>query len=329
MFASMENSSIRSYTHGLVLAPMAGSTDSAFRRICRSMGATAVVTEMVAAAGLSRRSVKTIKLLQYEPEEKPIGVQLFGSRPDDFARASLLVSELGFDFIDINAGCPVKKVLRSGSGSALLRDIPRLAAIVKAVSSETDLPVTVKIRTGWSPEEPVKDSLPTILANEGAAAIAVHGRYRSDMFAGNVRKLEIKRIVNCSPVPVIANGDVINVEAAIDLKNSTGASGLMIGRGALGNPWIFRGVSGRPEDAVPMPGELTSVISKQFEFMKEYIPREHVYHILRGHLLNYLKGFRGASGLRRKAVHVENSTDLNGILAEAEKLLRMERIDIS
>ncbi len=329
MFASMDYSSITSYTHGLVLAPMAGSTDSAFRRICRSMGATSVVTEMVAAAGLSRRSVKTKKLLQYDPEEKPIGVQLFGSRPDDFARASSLVSELGFDFIDINAGCPVKKVLRSGSGSALLRDIPKLAAIVRAVSSETDIPVTVKIRTGWSPEEPVPDSLPAILADEGAAAIAVHGRYRSDMFSGKVRALEIKRIVNCSPVPVIANGDVINVEAANDLKISTGASGLMIGRGTLGNPWIFRSISGRPEDAVPVPGELASVIIRQFEMMKEYIPLEHVYHILRGHLLHYLKGFRGASGLRRKAVHVENLADLNSILAEAEELLRMERIDRS
>ncbi len=329
MFASMNYSSIKSYTHGLVLAPMAGSTDSAFRRICRSMGATAVVTEMVAAAGLSRRSVKTKKLLKFDPEEKPIGVQLFGSRPDDFARASLLVSELGFDFIDINAGCPVKKVLRSGSGSALLRDIPKLAAIVRAVSSETNLPVTVKIRTGWSPEEPVQDSLPTILADEGAAAISVHGRYRSDMFAGRVRKQEIKRIVNCSPIPVIANGDVINVEAAIDLKNSTGASGLMIGRGALGNPWIFRGVSGSPEDAFPMPGELASVIIRQLEMMKEYIPQKHVYHILRGHLLKYFKGFIGASGLRSKAVHVENLTDLNSILAEAEELLMIERIDRS
>ena len=329
MFASMNYSSIKSYTHGLVLAPMAGSTDSAFRRICRSMGATAVVTEMVAAAGLSRRSVKTKKLLKFDPEEKPIGVQLFGSRPDDFARASLLVSELGFDFIDINAGCPVKKVLRSGSGSALLRDIPKLAAIVRAVSSETNLPVTVKIRTGWSPEEPVQDSLPTILADEGAAAIAVHGRYRSDMFSGRVRKQEIKRIVNCSPIPVIANGDVITVDAAIDLKNSTGASGLMIGRGALGNPWIFRGISGSPEDAFSMPGEFTSVIIRQLEMMKEYIPKKHVYHILRGHLLQYLKGFGGASGLRRKAVHVENLTDLNSILAEAEELLIIETIDRS
>ena len=325
MFASMENNSIQSYTHGLVLAPMAGSTDSAFRRICRSMGATAVVTEMVAAAGLSRRSAKTKKLLQYDPDENPIGVQLFGSRPDDFARASQLVSELGFDFIDINAGCPVKKVLRSGSGSALLRDIPRLAAIVRAVSSETSLPVTVKIRTGWSPEEPVKDSLPTILADAGAAAIAVHGRYRSDMFAGKVRKSEIKRIVSCSPVPVIANGDVINVEAAIDLKESTGASGLMIGRGALGNPWIFRGLSGEPEQAAVKTGELASVISKQFEMMREYIPPEHVYHILRGHLLQYLKGFRGASALRGKAVHVNSLADLNSVLAEAEELLKMER----
>jgi tRNA-dihydrouridine synthase B len=184
MFAFMESSTLREYTHGVVLAPMAGSTDSAFRRICRRMGATAVVTEMVAAAGLSRRSVKSHKLLRFNVEEKPIGVQLFGNRPGDFERATELVSKLGFDFIDINAGCPVKKVVNSGSGSALLRDIPKLTAIVRAVSSNTSLPVTVKIRIGWSPEEPVPDSLPALLAEEGAAAIAVHGRYRSDMFAG-------------------------------------------------------------------------------------------------------------------------------------------------
>ncbi len=326
MFAFMENNAFREYTHGLVLAPMAGSTDSAFRRICRRMGATAVVTEMVAAAGLSRKSVKSHKLLRFHPEEKPIGVQLFGKRPGDFERAAELVSGMDFDFIDINAGCPVKKVVNSGSGSALLRNIPALTAIVRAVSSQTSLPGTVKIRIGWSPAEPVLDSLPAILADEGAAAIAVHGRYRSDMFAGEVRKREIEKIVRNSPVPVIANGDSRSVSDALDLIDSTGAAGLMIGRGSLGNPWIFRGLlSGKPEDASPLPEEVVSVIWQQYKWMSEYIPESHLYHVLRGQLLNYIRGFRGAAALRGKAVGVDSREDLSDILSELEELLKTER----
>lgn len=289
------------------------------------MGATAVVTEMVAAAGLSRKSIKSHKLLDFHEEEKPIGVQLFGSRPKDFEEASEIVSSLGFDFIDINAGCPMKKVVRNGSGSALLRNIPALAAIVKAVSSHTSLPVTVKIRIGWSPEEPVPDSLPGIIADEGAAAIAVHGRYRTDMFSGKVRKPEIARIVLNSPVPVIANGDSGNILDTLDLRNSTGAAGLMIGRGALGNPWIFRGLTGSPEDASPLPGEVVSVILQQYEMMSEYIPEYHLHHILRGQLLHYIKGFRGASELRGRAVGVDSKEDLSDILYELEQLLNLER----
>ncbi|MCK5115209.1 MAG: tRNA-dihydrouridine synthase family protein [Candidatus Aegiribacteria sp.] len=326
MFAFMENSTLRKYTHGLVLAPMAGSTDSAFRRICRRMGATAVVTEMVAAAGLSRRSVKSHKLLRFNNEEKPIGVQLFGKRPGDFERAAELVSKLGFDFIDINAGCPVKKVVNSGSGSALLRNIPALIAIVRAVSSNTSLPVTVKIRIGWSPEEPVPDSLPALLAGEGAAAIAVHGRYRSDMFSGEVRKGEIERIVRNSPVPVIANGDSRSVCDALDLLDATGAAGLMIGRGSLGNPWIFRGLTtGEPLDAYPLPREVISTIWQQYEMMSEYIPVNHLYSILRGQLLKYIRGFRGAADLRGRAVGVDCREDLSDILSELEELLIAER----
>ncbi|MCD4702183.1 MAG: tRNA-dihydrouridine synthase family protein [Candidatus Aegiribacteria sp.] len=326
MFAFMENSAFSEYTHGVVLAPMAGSTDSAFRRICRRMGATAVVTEMVAAAGLSRKSVKSHKLLRFHAEEKPIGVQLFGSRPGDFEGAAGIVSEMGFDFIDINAGCPVKKVVSSGSGSALLRNIPALAAIVRAVSSQTSLPVTVKIRIGWSPSEPVPDSLPAILADEGASAIAVHGRYRSDMFAGEVRKSEIERIVRRSPVPVIANGDSRSVCDSLELMDATGASGLMIGRGALGNPWIFRGLAaGKPEDDSPLPDEVVSIIWQQYEMMSKYIPVNHLYHVLRGQLLHYIKGFRGAADLRGRAVGVDCGEDLSDILSELKELLNLER----
>ncbi len=326
MFAHMDEVSFMEYTRGTVLAPMAGSTDSAFRRICRRMGATAVVTEMVAAMGLSRRSVKSHKLLGFHAEEKPIGVQLFGRRPRDFTRAASVVSDLGFDFIDINAGCPVKKVVRSGSGSALLREIPTLAAIVRAVCAETELPVSVKIRIGWSPDEKVPDSLPSILADEGASAIAVHGRYRTDMFSGEVRMEEILRMVENSPVPVIANGDVRTVEDARRLMEFTGASGLMVGRGAIGNPWIFRSLcEGR--SLPPSPEEVVEIIREQFRMMSDYIPQEHVYHIIRGHLLQYIKGFRGASLLRGRASGVDCWEDLEDILNDLKAMLELEGLD--
>lgn len=326
MFAHMNEVSFREYTHGISLAPMAGVTDSAFRRICRRMGATAVITEMIAAAGISRRSVKSHKLLGFHPEENPIGVQLFGRRPEDFARTSEIVSGLGFDFVDINAGCPVRKVVGSGSGSALLRDIPSLAAVVRAVSGGTRLPVSVKIRVGWSPEEPVPDSLPSILADEGASALAVHGRYRSDMFSGAVRTGEIARIVKNSPIPVIANGDVRSLRDARRLMESTGASGLMVGRGAMGNPWVFRSLAtGR--DYVPRPEEVSAVIREQCGMMEEYIPPEHIYHILRGHLLQYIRDFSGASMLRRKATGVDCREDLENILEELEEHMRSEMKD--
>jgi tRNA-dihydrouridine synthase len=161
---------------------MAGITDSAMRRICRSLGATATVTEMVSAAGLSRRSVKTSRLLLHTEEERPLGVQLFGHRPEDFHRAAGLVEDLGFDFIDINAGCPVRRVASKGSGAGLLRDLPALLRIVESTVRATELPVTVKLRLGWSGDEPLESHAARGLAEAGAAAIAVHGRFRFAKF---------------------------------------------------------------------------------------------------------------------------------------------------
>jgi tRNA-dihydrouridine synthase B len=317
---------LRPYSHGIVLAPMAGSTDSAFRRICLRMGATCVVTEMIAAAGISRRSVKTCSLLRHAPEERPLGVQLFGREPAEFLRAAALVSDLGFDFIDINAGCPVKKVVRSGSGAALLRDLPRLLAIVRATVEGTSLPVTVKLRLGWDPAEPVPGDLTTLIAGEGASALAVHGRYRSDMFSGPVRSEEMRRLVLASPLPVIANGDSTSVEAALTLRESTGAQGLLVGRGALGNPWIFRGLaSGRPEDAIPAPEEYPAVIMEQLAMMKEHIPAHHAYCILRGHLMQYIRGFRGAAGLRSEVVSVASDDDVMELMKRVAGLVVEER----
>ena len=304
------------YSEGNTMAPMAGVTDSAFRRVCRNLGATCLVTEMVTAAGLSRKSVKTKQMLKYHHSEQPIGVQLFGSKPSDFARASSLVSPLGFKFIDINAGCPVKKVLKSGSGSALLRDIPRLMEIIRVTKDNTHLPVTLKIRLGVTPDDPVPDEIGAMAAEMGACVLAVHGRFRSDFFSGDVRLEGIRRIVEKSPVPVVANGDSTTVEAALKMKRETGASGLLIGRGAWGNPWIFRGLAGGK--AEPMPGELHRTIMEQLSMMMESIREPYVFRIFRGHLVQYFKGFNGAADFRRRAVSTKSWDEVDRVAEEAD-----------
>ncbi len=321
MFRPVDGEGLRAYTHGTVLAPMAGYTDSAFRCICRRMGATAAVTEMVAAAGLSRRSVRSCRFLGHLPEERPLGVQLFGKDPADFARAAGLVSGMGFDFIDINVGCPARKVVRSGSGCALLLDVPRLLAILEATVSSTPLPVTVKIRLGWSEEEPVPEALPSMLAERGAAALAVHGRYRSEMFSGEARVPEMAAMAARSPIPFIANGDSTSAGAALSLRERTGAQGLMVGRGALGSPWLFRELRDPPGEPGPLPGELSATVREQLRLMRAYVPEGHVFHVLRGHLVHYVRGFRGASDLRKRAVLVEDDESLDIVLADVEERL--------
>ena len=311
-----EKSLIPFYTHGITMAPMAGVTDSAFRRICIKLGATCLVTEMITAAGLSRKSVKTKKMLRYHPDEQPLGVQLFGAKPDDFARASDLVTPLGFKFIDINAGCPVKRVLRSGSGSSLLGDIPKLLEIIRVTKENTDLPVTVKIRLGLTRDNPVPDNIGLLAAEAGACSIAVHGRFRPDFFSGEVNKDGIRRIAELSPIPVIANGDSTSVEAAIRLRDDTGSTGLLIGRGAWGNPWIFRGISGGNPN--PEPGELHSTIMEQLSMMMEYIPSPQVFHIFRGHLVQYFRGFHGAASFRKRAVSTVSLEDVDIVAGEAD-----------
>lgn len=301
---------VAGWVGGCCLAPMAGYADSAFRRLCLGFGASAAVSEMVSAAGLSRRSAASCRLLHRGAGEKPLGVQLYGSSPKDFARAAGIVASMGFDFVDINAGCPVRKVTGGGSGSALLRDLPRLLDVVSAVRSESwPLPVTVKMRLGWSPDEPVPEEIGSMLAERGASAIFVHGRYRSDMFSGPVDADGIARIAAMSPVPVIANGDSTSVEAARKLLERSGASGIMIGRGALGRPWIFRALAGGGP-AGPSREEFVTTVMRHLAMMKETIPPPWVFHIMRGHLVHYLKGFRGASALRSRAVSVESDEDV-------------------
>jgi tRNA-dihydrouridine synthase B len=298
---------------------MAGYTDTAFRQVCRSLGAEYAVTEMVSVQGLTRRTAGTCRLLEFDPSEKPLGVQLYGSEPEAFRRAASIVSGMGFDFVDINAGCPVRKVLCSRSGAALMLDTERMLDIVSAAVEGSDLPVTLKTRLGWSREQPLPEDLAALAAARGAAAIALHGRYRTDMFSGPVDVEGIRRLAAASPVPVVVGGDSTSARAARELRDRTGCTGLMIGRGAVGNPWIFRELSGSGP-GTPLPGELRSVVTRHLDLLCGHVRGPRAFHIFRGQLVHYLRGFRGASALRGAAVAVSCREDVESLMDRVEEL---------
>src|SRR3954468_23090205 len=224
----------------LYLAPMAGVSESPFRRICRRFGADVVVTEFLSAEGIRRENPATVDKLRFSSDERPIGVQIFGADPDAMGDAARLVTDVFQpDFIDINFGCPVKKVVRRNGGSGCLKDLGLVQDVIRAVSRGTSLPVTVKIRSGWSEEMRDPVTIGLRCQDAGARALALHPRTRTQMYSGAARWEEIALLVNALEIPVIGNGDIKNAEDAARMQKETGCAAVMIGRGAFGQPWIF------------------------------------------------------------------------------------------
>ena len=226
------------------LAPMAGVTDAAYRRLCAEFGAAYTVTEMVSAKAIPYSYEKTARLADTSGDRGPVFLQLFGSDPFDFGLAARKAAESGPAGIDINMGCPVPKVAGNGAGSALMKDPSKCAAIVAAVKRNTDLPVTVKIRAGWDKDHKNAVEVAKACEEAGAAAIAVHGRTKDQMYMGQADWDIIRQVKQAVQVPVIGNGDVRCVQDAVKMMADTGCDMVMIGRGALGNPWIFREING-------------------------------------------------------------------------------------
>ncbi|MHB8875535.1 MAG: tRNA dihydrouridine synthase DusB, partial [Myxococcaceae bacterium] len=231
-----------------ILAPMAGVSEQPYRVIARRMGAAACPTELVSAQGLMRANARTAKYLRYDhATERPFWVQIFGGEPEVMGRAALMAKDFGAELIDLNMGCPVKKVTRSGAGSALLCDLPRAAAIVRAITETTRLPVTAKIRSGWDQANRNFVEVALALEEAGCAALAVHPRTRAQGYSGAADWsviAEVKRRVK--RMPIIGNGDVKTPADARRMLETTGCDFVMIGRGALGNPWLFRELNGGP-----------------------------------------------------------------------------------
>jgi len=304
-----------------VLAPLAGLTDSSMRRLCRRNGASMVWTEMVSAEGAVRNSWKTFELLAFHEEERPIAFQLFGGRPESMAEATRRIVSLKPDAIDVNAGCPVKKVIKSKSGAALMRDLVLLRDVVQAVLESTTLPVTVKIRSGWDDASINAPDAAGMLDELGVAAVTVHPRTRVQGFKGTSDWSLLTEVKRSCSIPVIGNGDVKTPQDALRMLEETGCDAVMIGRGAVGNPWIFSGAASLAATgkAPPSPSlaERLELVIEHLDLMVEDKGERRGVMEMRKHIVAMLKGFPGAVGLRRELVIMEGKEFVRARLERA------------
>ena len=299
-----------------VLAPLAGFTDAVMRTLCEEQGAALTYTEMVSAKGLYYGGSKTSDLTYIPDGAGPTAIQIFGSEPDIMAFAARELNGLKNEVLDINMGCPVPKVVRNGDGSALMRDPDLICRIVKAVTSATEKPVTVKIRKGFDEPNAVEAAL---AAQEGgASAVCVHGRTREQYYSGVVDRNIIKDVKDALSIPVIASGDVTNAETGMSMLAETGCDMVMIGRGALGNPWIFREFDAAYKglDIPPRPSdeERTAMMLRHLEMLCRLKGESTGVKEFRKYIIRYTKGMHGAAAVRRRANDVLSLEEMKEVI---------------
>ena len=280
---------------------MAGITDLSFRRICKSLGADLVTSEMVSAEGVVHKSGSTRLLRSSHPEEKPLAIQLFGSDPSLMGEAATIVAAEGADIIDLNMGCPVPKVLRQGAGAQLIRQPEKVAQIVDAVRRVVSIPVTVKTRSGWNKSKINILEVARVAEDAGADAITLHPRTAKQGFSGKADWYLIAKVRRAVSIPVIGNGDVTRPQQVQEMKQLTGCNGVMIGRGAMGNPWIFKQAKQLAQgEAVSDPSmrERLEIMARHLELYEESLSGQQKLSGIRSRLMWYSKGLRGSARLR-------------------------------
>lgn len=310
-----------------ILAPMAGITDGPFRLICKEFGASLVYSEMVSVKGLYYKDESTERLLNIYPGEKPIAFQIFGSDPKFMALATEKLEGRDNAIIDINMGCPVQKVVKNGDGSALLNSPKQAAEVVRAVVMNTKKPVTVKIRIGWDKDSINAIEIAKIIESEGASAIAVHGRTRDQFYNGEANWDMIRQVKESVNIPIIGSGDIFSGADAIRMMQETGCDFVMIARGALGNPWIFREAleyyQGKTQLPIEKPDieEKFDLIKRHFDLVIAEKGEDNGVREMRKHIGWYLKGVHGSCEIRRKVNSMKDSNQVR-LLLNGLKTLR-------
>lgn len=282
-----------------VLAPMAGITDKPFRSFMREMGCGVVVSELVSATGLKYSSDKTRRLMEFANSQHPVGIQLFGETLEHLSEAAKIVEQMGADFVDLNFGCPVPKVVNKGAGSACLKDLSRLREVVRATKSAVSIPVTIKVRTGWTQESRNTHEVVRIAHDEGVEWVAIHGRTRAAAYTGLADWDYIRWVKSESPVPVLGNGDITSATQARERMSVSGSDGVMIGRGCLKNPRIFAQARGGDcSDLAKQP--LPIIMRRLQEHLEEFYDERLMLIQMRKFASWYSAGYRGAASFRKE-----------------------------
>lgn len=321
----------QTFHNNILLAPMAGVTDRAFRILCKEQGAGITFSEMISAKGVHYDSKKSVALAELDPGEKPAAVQIFGSEPEYMAQAAVIFRDMGASMIDINMGCPMPKITSNGDGSALMNNPSLACRIVEAISKAVDIPVSVKMRRGYDStkgEQAVE--LAKAVEAGGAAMITVHGRYRDQLYSGFSDRGIIKKVKEAVKVPVIGNGDITSPEDVKNIMDETNCDGVMIGRGTYGNPWIFddiqqyftkkRGTGDRP------PALLCATMLRHLHMAVDFKGEYTGIREMRHHLAWYMKGLHGSAAMRNKICRAESMDEMETLINEYFTALERKEI---